>query len=108
MSYKVIYHNGEEISVKTKVKTGRLSLSESLLTVTGRDPFCIPISSLQSVDLFRLHGLGRMLRIVHNRGTFFVSVVRFCLFGQFAIINFFGTGKLKDELIAAISNAGHA
>ena len=105
MSYKVIFHAGDNISVETKVKTGRLSMTETNLAVTGRDPFSLPLSSLQSVGLFRLHGTGRMLRIVHDRGTLFVSVVRFCLFGQFAIINFFGTGKLKDELEAAISQA---
>ena len=105
MSYKVIFHAGDDISIKTKVKTGRLTLSGGDLIVTDRDPISLPLSSLRSVELFRLHGTGRILRIMHDQGTLFVSVVRFCLFGEFAIINFFGTGKLKEEIEAAISLA---
>jgi hypothetical protein len=47
-----------------------------------------------------------MLKIVHADGTLFVSVIRFCLFGYFAITNFFGTGRLHHELEAAIRQQG--
>jgi hypothetical protein len=52
--------------------------------------------------LFRLHGLARMLKVTHEGGTLFVSVVRFSLFGLFMVVNFFATRRLKEELEAAI------
>ena len=57
---------------------------------------------LRSVELFRLHGLGRMLKIVHADGTLFLSVIRFSLLGYFAIVNFFATGQLCEKFKAAL------
>jgi len=43
-----------------------------------------------------------MLKVMHEGGTLFVSVIRFNLFGLFAVVNFSATGRLHDELQAAI------
>jgi hypothetical protein len=101
-SYKVLYHQGDAIGLASKVTVGRLSLEEDGLVIRGPAAVSIPFNALHSVELFRLHGTGRMLRIGHEGGTLFVSVIRFCLFGYFAVINFFATGKLLRELEGVI------
>jgi hypothetical protein len=106
MSYKVLYHQGDEVGLKTKVSVGRLSLEGGRLLIRGEPEVSIPIEALRSVELFRLHGLGRMLRISHAGGTLFASVIRFSLFGVFAVVNFFATSRLQQELQAAISKPG--
>jgi hypothetical protein len=102
MSYKVLYHQGEEIGLKSKARVGRLSLEGGRLLIRGEPEVSIPLEALYSVELFRLHGTGRMLKILHGGGTLFVSVIRFSLFGVFAVINFFATGRLRKELEAGI------
>ena len=98
MTYKVIYHCGDEITIKTKNKNGRLNLTKEQMTISGTEQICIPSEQLLHVELFRQHGLGRMLKVTHTGGTIFLSVVRFCLFNTFAVINFFKTGSLNREL----------
>ncbi len=98
--YLVIYHTEELLDLKTKMKIGRLFLEPDHLSIRGEAPMEIPFSSLQAVEMFRLHGLGRMLRIQHSGGLLVVSVVRFCLFGYFAMVNFLATGKLLRLLRA--------
>lgn len=102
MKYKIMFHSGDSIDMKTKAKTGFLVLGETALEISGDESICIAFSEITDVDLFRLHGLGRMIKIQHSSGTLFVSVVRFVLFGYFATVNFFRTGQLNNELKAAV------
>lgn len=102
MSYKVLFHIGEAVDLKTKVAIGRLSLEQDQLLIHGVTDITIPFDALRSVELFRLHGIGRMLKVCHTAGTLFISVIRFNLFGLFAVVNFFATGRLKLELEAVI------
>lgn len=104
MPYKVIFHEGEVIALATKVHVGRLSLENRLLSIEGESSICIPQESIQSVELFRHHNTGRMLKIDHSGGVLFVSVVRFVLFGYLAVGNFFANGRLKNELQGIITN----
>jgi hypothetical protein len=107
-NYKVIYHDGETIDLRTKVCSGRLTIDESHLRISSAFNVSIPINSLLSTELFRLHNTGRMVKIVHSQGTLFVSVIRFNLFGYFALINYFGTGSLHRRLQDIISANGRA
>ena len=100
MTYKVFYHSGEELGLKTRVEKGKASLDESALHLEGPHGVSIPLSEISAVKLLRLHGLGRVIQIDHKGGRLFVSVVRFMI-GQFATINFFKTGDLNNRLVAA-------
>ncbi len=102
MTYKVLYHVGETIDISTKGATGRLSLEDGLLEIVGAPRVAIPVETLLNVELFRMPGSARMLKIGHAAGTLFVSVIRFNLFGYFALVNFFGTRRLQCELDEAI------
>src|SRR5262245_4373066 len=102
-TYPVIYHIGDTLNLETKALEGRASLTEDGLTITGPSPVALPIRQLRAAELFRLHGLGRCIRISHEKGTIYVSVVRFVLFGgYFASINFFRTGELARQLREAL------
>jgi len=108
-SYRVIYHIGDTLDLRTKALQGRASLTQDELTITGPFPVELPIRELRAAELFRLHGLGRCIRISHERGTIYVSVVRFVLFGgYFASINFLRTGELVRRLREAIGGGGRA
>jgi hypothetical protein len=97
-TYRVAYHVGDTLNLRTKALEGRAALTQDALKITGPTPVELPIHELRSAELFRLHGGGRCIRISHERGTVYVSVVRFMLFGYFALINFFGTGQLAHRL----------
>lgn len=98
MRYKIIYHVGEEINIKTKVEGGALTWQEQSLLISGSPSFEVPFSSFVSIDMFRMHGLGRMIKLVCSDRTIFLTVVRFNIAGYFAVINFFKAGELYERL----------
>jgi len=100
--YHVLYHIGETVGLRTKALEGHAELTEDVLKISGPTPIDLPIRALRSAELFRLHGLGRCIRISHGNGTVYLSVIRLLLFGYFAIINFFQTGELARRLRDAI------
>ncbi len=103
MRYKVIYHEGEKVDLKTKARSGRLSIDKDYFHITGDSDVMLPIKSLLSAELLRLHHIGRMVKVVHSQGSLFVSVVRLNVLGYIVIVNFFGTGSLHRELRDIIS-----
>jgi hypothetical protein len=103
MSYKVLYYFGEDVSLPTKGETGRLSIEDGCVTIRGEGTISLPISSLKSSELFRMHNTGRMLKISFDDRTCFLSVIRFNVFGYFALVNFLATGRLNGELNALIN-----
>jgi hypothetical protein len=70
--------------------------------IEGPDGFTIPSKDIVEADLFRLHGLGRVIRVDYQGGRVFLAVVRLMI-GQFAFINFFATGSLHKQLSAIAS-----
>jgi hypothetical protein len=97
MKYKVFFHRGDELLLKTKVSKGRAWLDDAGLHIEGPDGFKIPSGDILEAELFRLHGLGRVIRIEYRGGRLFLSVVRLMI-GQFAFINFYRTGTLQKQL----------
>ena len=96
MKYKVFFHAGDELSLKTTVSRGVAWLDGEGLHVRGSSEVLIPKAQIIEAELFRLHGLGRVIRLEHRQGRIFLSVVRLMV-GQFAFINF-KTGRLHKEL----------
>jgi len=99
MKYKVFFHQGAELGLKTRVMRGHAWIDDVGLQISGASEILIPNSDLLCAELFRLHGLGRVIRVDHRQGRLFSSVIRFMI-GQFASINFFKTGKLCKEISA--------
>jgi len=102
-TYKVFFHVGEELGLKTRVEKGNAALDESSLRVDGPTGLVVPLKDITAVKLFRLHGLGRVVQIDHRHGRLYLTVVRFMI-GQFATINFAKTGKLHALLAATTDN----
>jgi hypothetical protein len=103
MIYKIIYHQGDNVDVKTEVASGFATLTDTDLQIVGDENIHIQFADLEAVELFRLHGSGRMIKITHRDGTIFLSVIRFRLIrlpiiGQFATVNYFRTGELLKLL----------
>jgi hypothetical protein len=97
-TYKVFFHQGQEIGLKTRVSQGAAWIDSSGLNIKGPDgDIFFPAADINGVELFRLHGLGRVIRVDHQDGRLYVSVVRLMI-GQFAFINFFKTGELHTLL----------
>jgi hypothetical protein len=103
--YKVVYHVGDDIGPKTRVASGVATLDGGSLNIAGQEETLdIPLSSLRGADMFRLDGLGRMLRLTTADGrTIFLTVVRLNLFGYFVVVNFFKAGELYERIKAGIT-----
>jgi hypothetical protein len=99
--FKVIFHEGAEVNIRTKMLSGWLTIDTDQVRIAGKHPLSFPLAHIQSADIFRLHGLGRMIRVIHQGGTLNITVVRFCIAGQFATIDFFKTGTLAERLSPA-------
>lgn len=100
--YKVFFHCGDELTVKTRAMRGVAWIDRQGLHVNNEThSFVIQGCDIGSFEMFRLHGLGRVVRVDHRGGRLFLSVVRLMI-GQFALINFFKTGVLREQ-IAALS-----
>ena len=96
--YKVFYHQGPELGLKTRVLKGRAWIDASGLNIEGPDAaLLIPSTDIEEVELFRLHSLARVIRVDHKGGRLYLSVVRFMI-GQFASVNFFKSGEFHKEL----------
>lgn len=107
MRYKIIFYVGEELNIKSKAKSGALELGDESVIISGDEALSIPISSIASVDMSRMHGLGRLIKMTCTDRTIFLTVVRINLFGYFAVVNFFKTGKLfktLNNLVQATKN----
>lgn len=101
MKYKVFFHRGTDLGLKTRVEKGQAWLDGAGLHIDGPDGFTISNSDILEAELFRLHGLGRVIRLDYRGGRVFLGVVRLMI-GQFAFINFFKTGSLHKELDAIV------
>jgi hypothetical protein len=103
MKYKVFFHRGTELGLKTRVNKGEAWLDSDGLHIEGPDGFTISRDEMVDAKLFRLHGLGRVIRLDYQGGRVFLSVVRLMI-GQFAFINFFKTGSLHKQLAVILSS----
>lgn len=108
MRYKVIYHVGTDLTVKTRVSSGTLTYKDDAISISGPSALTIPFSEVTSVEMFRLHGLGRMIKMVCKGCTIFLTVARLNLFGYFVIINFFSAGELYEKLKRKVQNVAAA
>jgi hypothetical protein len=102
MNYKVVYYQGETIDLKTKMKCAIASITDSALEIVGSDAITIPFAGIDQVELFRLYGLGRMIKVNHDGRTLFMTVFRLNLSGIFVIVNFWRTGELLKRLQSCI------
>jgi hypothetical protein len=98
LCYKIIHHVGPELNIKTRVSSGILVLQDDAICISGSSPLNIPFSDVTDVEMFRLHGLGRMLKLICKERTVFLTVVRINIFGYFIIINFFKAGELYESI----------
>jgi hypothetical protein len=96
--YKVFFHCGDELTIRTRVVRGNAWVDgEGLHVTSNAEAFLVPRHDITSVEMFRLHGLGRVVRVDHRNGRLFVSVIRLMI-GQFAFINFLKTGALRKHV----------
>ena len=102
--YRVFFHHGDELGLKTRVSKGEAWIDDAGLNIKGpTGDTVIAASDLQNAELFRLHGLSRVIRVEHRGGRLFLGVVRFMI-GQFASVNFFQTGELHKILVALVKS----
>ena len=97
--YKIFFHAGDELDLKTCVSKGEAWIEDSGLNIKepGGNTILISKTDIQKVEMSRLHGLGRVIQVDHHKGRLFLSVIRLMI-GQFAFINFLRTGKLYKAL----------
>ena len=100
--YKVFFYCGDELTIKTRVSKGLAWVDANGLHIeSGPGIVTVPANEITFVELFRLHGTMRVIRVDHSKGRLFLSVVRLMI-GQFAFVNFLATGALKDGVAGLI------
>ncbi len=97
--YRVLFYQGDALGLKTHVYKGEAWIDEAGLHIDGPDgaKVTVPGVDVQKVEMLRLYGLGRVIRIDHRGGRLFLAVVHFMI-GQFALVNFCCTGRLQRTL----------
>lgn len=104
VKYKVFFYQGDSLTLKTKVQKGKAWLDDAGLHIEGRDGLLpLPRSSIISAELFRLHGTCTVIRVEHQGGRLFLSVIRFLIGGQLMLVNYYGTLALHKELASLVS-----
>src|SRR3712207_5354520 len=95
--YKIVYFIGIGADSATKAESGTLTWQDDGLRVVGPNEVTIPFTSMVAVEILRLQGTGRMLKLTCTDRTIFMSVVWFSIGGNFACINYFKTGALFER-----------
>ena len=97
---KVFFHQGDSLTLKTKVQKGKAWVDDVGLHVEGRSGPLIVLSrsDIISAELFRLHGTCTVIRVEHKGGRLFLSVIRFLIGGQLMLVNYHGTVALQKKL----------
>jgi len=98
VKYKIFYHLGDELSSKTRVKTGFLIISEENLYLTESNSHIKSINNIVRVELAKIPGGGHCIKIYCNDCILYISVIRFCLFGSFVLVNYHKTIEVYKKL----------
>lgn len=102
--YKVFFHRGDELTIRNRVTRGVAWVDEQGLHVTSNSQsFLVSGRDVSSVQMFRLHGLGRVVQVDYRGGRLFVSVIRLMI-GQLAFINFLDTGALREQIAGLVQD----
>lgn len=102
-NYKIIYHIGKSIGLRTIVNKGILTEEKgNIFIISNRDR--IALSKIHSCELIKLNGLGTMIKIAIDDNTIFLTAYKiFINKGTgFAIINYFGTRNIRSILIGSL------
>lgn len=102
-NYKIMYHFGKTIGLKDKVDEGIMVLKNDQIWIKGKENLSIPFAIITSAEGYRLHGLGQMVKITYDEKVLYVSVVRFCLFGCFAMVNLFATLEVLKNIKSKVN-----
>lgn len=98
--YKVFFHHGAELGLKTRVAKGEAWVDDAGLHVQGASGATLVAKDrIRKAAFIRLQGSLRVIQIDHEGGRLFLCVIRFMI-GQFAVGNFFGNGKLLKDISA--------
>ena len=98
--YRIFFYQGNDLDVNTRVSRGDAWVNERGLTIRGADQtILISKTDIRKADLIRVNGMSRVIRLDHSDGRLYLAVVRFMI-GQFACVNFVGTGHLGRALEA--------
>ena len=98
---KVLYHIGEEVGSQTIMKKGSINTNLNPLRLEADDE--IMFNNLHDIELYKLNGLGTMIRLMNGVKTVYLIVPRvfFNIGTGFVIVNNFATRKLKKLLEAS-------
>jgi len=104
MNYKVIYHIGPEFNTSMKISKGVLQVGDGVPELMSpSNDVVVCLDDIHSVILFRVNGLGRMLKLDNGSITIYLTVYRIVIGNLLAVVNFIKTGTLKGALEQYIS-----
>lgn len=97
-TYRVFFHRGKDLSIKTRVEKGTAEIYGSSLTVrSAAGDFTVPLDREAKASMILLYGLARVVVLDRNGKRTYMGVIRLMV-GQFVIGNRLGTGRLFKDL----------
>ncbi len=103
-SLKVIYLEAEELRLKDKALSGRLSLHRDSLTIVGESSVQIPLAAIREGELV-FSQLGHFVRVLHAGGTLWLGAYRLNLWGWFVVLNKSANRRLAERVQELISQS---
>jgi len=99
MKTKIIYHIGNSINSQTIMKKGYIYANEEKPRIEY-DKGIYNLDDIKSVELYKMNGLGTMVKLLNKEDTIYLSVPRIFIDKGtgFAIINYFATKKLYNVM----------
>jgi hypothetical protein len=98
LKYKLLYIVAEEVSLKTKGLSGKITLQGDRAHIEGPDELSMLYSQFEHIRIVRQHKVGTLIHCRCADTSVFLAVPRFNLFGVFAVINHNKTHSLFVEL----------
>ena len=91
----IIYHIGDKIDSQTVVKKGKIYTDGQKKRIESGDSV-YDLDNIKNVDLYKMNGLGTMIKMINGKDTIYLSVPRIFIDKGtgFVIINYFATKKL--------------
>jgi len=106
-TFKVLFIQAEAVELSTKGLTGFLYWRGEGLVIHGDKDWNLPLKSISSVNLVRVSGGSKMIKLTHSRGTVFLSVIRFSFRGMFMFADYYRTRELYGRMRAYLEKKSY-
>lgn len=105
MAYRILYMVAEDVGLKTKGLSGTIELQNDRAVIAGSEPLSLAFKEFEELRIHKQHKIGTLIHLRCAGMSVYLAVPRINLFGVFAVINYWATHRLFDELESRMNTA---